>query len=319
MAGESVRAVVTDPGGDGLRVGDIALRAPATNEALVRVTAFSLNRGEVKRAMNAAEAGNTVGWDITGTVAMPAADGSGPAEGVRVVGFCRRMDGWAERVYMPTSDLAPLPDAVTFEQAATLPVAGLTALHCIDTARALLGRKALITGASGGVGMFAIQLAKHAGAHVTAQVRSAEKAIFARALGADEVLITDDGESFVEHGPFRFAMDSIGGPLLANAVKALDKDGVCVTYGVSASDHVNLPIGDLFRHGRAALRGLHLYATSEIEPPSAAFPRLFGFLESGRLDCRIDRVTDWSEIAGQARDLMDRKFDGKAVLTISDG
>lgn len=316
MTGEQVRAVVTDPGGDGLRLADIALRAPATNEALVGVAAFSLNRGEVKRAMNAAQAGNAVGWDIAGTVLTPAADGSGPAEGTRVVGFCRRMNGWAERVYVPASDLAPLPDAVTFEQASTLPVAGLTALHCIDTARALLGRKALITGASGGVGMFAVQLAKHAGAHVTAQVRSAEKAIFARALGADEVLVTDGGESFAGAGPFRFAMDSIGGPLLANAVKALDKDGICVTYGISGSPEVTLPVTDLFMHGRASLRGLHLYATSEIEPPSAAFPRLLGFLEAGRLDCRIDRVTDWSEVAGQARDLMDRAFDGKAVLTI---
>ncbi len=317
MAGERIRAVVTDPGGDGLRLADVALRAPATNEALVRVAAFSLNRGEVKRAMNATEAGNTIGWDIAGTVAAPAADGRGPAAGTRVVGFCRGMDGWAEQVRVPTPDLAPLPDAVSFEQAATLPVAGLTALHCIDMARALLGRKALITGASGGVGMFAIQLARHAGARVTAQVRSAEKAVFARALGADEVLVTDDGGGFAGNGPFRFAMDAIGGPLLANAVKALDKDGVCVSYGVSGSPEVTLPVADLFLHGRAALRGMHLYATSEIEPPSAAFPRLLGLLEAGRLDCRIDRVTDWSEIAGQARDLMDRTFDGKAVLTVS--
>ena len=81
---------------------------------------------------------------------------------------------WAERVNVPADTLAPLPDAVTFEQAATLPVAGLTALRAYEQAGLLLGKRVAVTGASGGVGLFALQLARLSGAHVTAIARRGE-------------------------------------------------------------------------------------------------------------------------------------------------
>src|SRR5215510_11358509 len=123
-------AVVVDhavPGTLALR--EVAPPTPLPSEALVRVAAISLNRGETRRAMEAAD-GWCPGWDLAGVVEQAAADGSGPRPGTRVVGFLRS-GAWAESVVVPTNALAELPDAVTLAQAATLPVAGLTALYAL--------------------------------------------------------------------------------------------------------------------------------------------------------------------------------------------
>src|SRR5438874_13677483 len=129
---------------------EVAEPQPAAGEAIVEVRAFSLNRGELA-LLASRPAGWRPGQDIAGIVVRAAADGSGPQEGTRVVAMVDGA-GWAQRVAAPTARMAALPDNVSFASAATLPVAGLTALRTVRLGGALLGRRALITGAAGGVG-----------------------------------------------------------------------------------------------------------------------------------------------------------------------
>src|SRR5919204_6230853 len=109
----SNRAVVVDPAAPGrLGIASVSDPAPDRDEAIVRVRAISLNRGEVRRSGMAA-AGWRPGWDLAGVVERAAADGSGPRAGARVVGLVTEA-AWAERVAVPANAVAELPDKVTF-------------------------------------------------------------------------------------------------------------------------------------------------------------------------------------------------------------
>ena len=112
----TIRAVVVDPNAPAhLTIGSVDDPQPRADEALIRVSAISLNRGEVRGAQ-AAKPGARPGWDIAGVVEKEAADGSGPKAGQRVVGMLRT-GAWAELIDIPTPNLAVLPDNVSFQQA----------------------------------------------------------------------------------------------------------------------------------------------------------------------------------------------------------
>ena len=204
-----MRAILVTPGVRGnLRLGEIDEPIADSDETLVRVQAVSVNRGEVKRAETAAQ-GSTIGWDLAGIVEAAARDGSGPQVGQRVVGFSPQMRAWAELVAVDSAALAIVPNAVSLAHAATLPVAGLTALYGLERANRLLGAKVLVTGASGGVGYFACQLARLMGARVTAQVRRAEHVAMVQATGVESVVVDSNGEGLADYAPFRLVLDGV--------------------------------------------------------------------------------------------------------------
>ena len=261
----TIRSVVTDPSAPGsVILGERPRPEPATQEQSIRVHAFSLNRGELNMATNQ-PAGSPIGWDVAGEL----------SDGTRVVAFCAAKNGWAEEVVVPENAMAPIPEGISFETACSLPVAAGTALACIDVATGLLGRRALITGITGGVGGFAVQLAKLAGAQVTAQVRTDAQTDYARTLGADEVVVTTDGNALEGHGPYRLVVDGIGGSLLKAGLARLEADGVGVSYGLTGAGEVALPIGLLLGKGarksaRAqSVRGLGSRAPSDLAIASA--------------------------------------------------
>ena len=312
---ETVRAVVVDPSSpQGLSLKPVELAAAAQDEVTVRVTAISLNRGEVRRATSQGNPGDRPGWDFAGVVETRATDGSGPPAGSRVVGLLTS-GAWAERVRVPSDAVAPLPAGVTDAEAATLPVAGLTALHALRQGGLLLGRKVLIDGATGGVGHLAIQLAAASGALVWGQVRRPEfRAAVAEWCG-ERVVLGADLKAAAPHGPFHLILDSLGGSALAAALTMLAPGGTCVTFGVSESATSTIASGEFFRIGGVKLYGLILFhELRRVEPAADGLSLLAGLVAGRVLRPHISVEASWTEIGRVARQLLDRSFAGKAVL-----
>jgi NADPH2:quinone reductase len=313
----STRAVVVDPShSEKLRLQDVELLPADRSEVTVRVTAISLNRGEVNRALTQSVAGARPGWDFVGVVEEPAADGSGPPVGTRVVGMLST-GAWAERLRAPSHAVAALPDAVTDAQAATLPVAGLTALHALRQGGLLLGRKVLIDGATGGVGHLAVQLAVSAGAEVYGHVRRAEQQALIAEWCEDRIVVSPDLRAAASSGPYHLILDSIGGSALAAALTMLQPNGTCVHFGVSEAPKTTFESGAFFRQGGVKLYGLILFhELRRVEPAGAGLALLAREVARGRLRPHIEIEARWTAIAGIARRLLAREFVGKAVLHI---
>ncbi len=314
-----MRAVLADPALPGrLALQEVAFPQVATSEALVRVGAISLNRGEVRRALTA-EASWRPGWDLAGVVERAAEDGSGPKQGARVVGLLPS-GAWAEVVAVPTTTLAELPTTVSLTQAATLPVAGLTALYTLEKGGSLLGRNVLVTGASCGAGHFAIQLAVYAGAQqVVGLVRQEQYVPFVRAAGAHEVVVSDDGQAAGKYGPYDLIIDSVGGQVLETILGMLAPNGMCVNFGVSATSAVTFDLRSFFIVGGTSLHGFYLFQELQHKSAQSGLTRLARQVEAQHLQPQIALEESWEQISEVAQHLMERRFAGEAVLTVTPG
>ena len=302
---------VTDPGSPGgLALRSVPDQQPAANEAVVGVAAYALNRGELALLEQRPE-GWAPGQDIAGVVLTAALDGSGPPIGARVFGVAHG-GGWAEQVAVATHRLAVLPDTVDLADAAAVPISALTALRALREGGPLLGRVVLVTGASGGVGSFAVQLARLAGAQVIAQVSGLHRVDAARALGAAQVLtgpIPPDTDIDV-------VLDGVGGPALVDALHHLVPGGTAIAYGRAGGEASTISFTD-FAHGQLGrLIGFFVYATGE-QTFGQDLQFLGQLLAAGELTASRGPARDWSETRSALADLRERRVVGKVVLTVT--
>jgi NADPH:quinone reductase-like Zn-dependent oxidoreductase len=314
---QTIRAIVVDAAAPGrLAIKPVELRDPDRDEVAVKVTAISLNRGETRRALQQAEPGWRPGWDFAGIVEREAADGSGPAAGTRVVGILPS-GAWAERVNCRSHAVAALPEAVSDAQAATLPVAGLTALHALRQGGLLLGRKVLVDGATGGVGHLACQLALAAGAQVWGHVRREEQRAQVAEWCGGRAIVGRDLSAAKGEGPYWLILDSLGGSALSAAMGMLVPNGTCVTFGISEAGAANIESRAFFGTGGARLYGLTLFhELMSVERGGMGLALLAGEISAGRLKPQLAVETGWTEIGTVAQRLIERDFTGKAVLHI---
>ncbi|MQY07919.1 zinc-binding dehydrogenase [Actinomadura macrotermitis] len=308
-----MRTIIGTPGGIApTAFGEAAEPRPGPGEALVAVRAFSVNRGELA-LLKARAAGWRPGQDIAGVVVEPAGDGSGPPAGARVVGLVEGA-GWSRLAAVPTGRLAVLPDGVTIEQAATLPIAGLTALRTLRIGGNLLGLRVLVTGANGAVGRFQVELAARSGARVSAvTTRAGLVRDELRGLGAHETVAAVDQAA----GPFDLIQESVGGEAFNAAVKQIVPGGTIVVLGTSSGEPGRLAVYDFIGHEGARVQNYISYASTD--PVDRDLRILVDLVADGRLHPTIGFSGDWSDLNTAIELLAERKLDGgKAVLVIPD-
>jgi NADPH:quinone reductase len=296
-----MRALVTTPDTKfGLQLKEAPDPVASPGQVIIDVRFASLNHGDVGMAGQDAE-GKVPGWDAAGVVTQAAADGTGPAAGTNVLAYAP--DGaWAQRRAVNVADLAVVPDDVDLAVAATLPVAGVTALRALRQSGSIEGKRVLITGASGGVGRYAVQLAKIEGAHVVAHARRGEGLA---ELGADEVVSDLDNLE-----PVDVVVENIGGSVLVRAWELLKAGGVLQSIGWTSLEPAVFPpystVGP-----KKSLLAFHAgdgYA-SDLE-------HLLKLVAEGRLQVEIGWRGSWTDFDEAAAALFGRQVSGKAVIEI---
>jgi NADPH2:quinone reductase len=304
-----MRALIHDPDlPHGLRLGEAPDPRPGPSELLVQLAATSLNFGEVAFLRDHVGAGDVAGWDGAGTVLTPAADGSGPPAGSRVVTF-GWAGAWGELRAVDSGELAVLPDGVDFGSAAALPVAGVTALRAVRRLGSVVGRRVLITGASGGVGRFAVQLAARAGANVVASVGSTARAEGLVELGAREI-VTDIADVAV---PVDFAIDNVGGRLLAELLTHVNPGGSVMSVGMASLEPTTID----FERLRNQVAGVRIEAFVVGPGFGTDLAYLVSLIESGELEVEIGWRGSWDRVDEAVAALLGRRVRGKAVLEVS--
>jgi NADPH:quinone reductase len=303
----SVRALVVDPSAPaGVRLGDVPDPVPGPGQVLLEVSHVSLNYGDLNDARSGrVPVGAVLGSDAAGVVVEAAADGTGPAVGASVVALTS--GAYAERVAIDVGALAQLPKGLSPAQAVALPVAGVAALRSLRAAGLGPDKRVLITGASGGVGRFAVQLASRAGAYVIASVGSAARGEGLVEAGADEVLIGLEGLQ----RPVDVVIDSVGGPQLVAAWNLLAPGGSVQSVGWTSGEPAVFP-------PYATVGPAKSLTSFVIEGDAGAdLAVLTELAAEGALTVEIGWQGSWDRFDEAAEALRGRRVSGKAVLQVA--
>jgi NADPH2:quinone reductase len=307
-----MRALVADPSASpALSLADVPDPAPGPGQLLVDMEAASVNRGEIRTAAKQPP-GTVIGWDVAGTVAALGEGVTTFDVGERVVTLSPSGGAFAEKVVVPASWTAPLPSACDFVTAATLPVAGVTAVGILRLARVHAGDRVLVTGAAGGVGRFAVQVALQARATVTGQARSTERAAALRELGAAALLHPGDGSPV--DGEFDVVVDGIGGPMVGPLLDATATGGRVVIYGNSADAESAFRVERFYSKG-VTIYGFRVFTSVPPDQVVKDMANLADQAASGALSVKVQATAPLADALPLIRDLYDRKVTGKVVLT----
>lgn len=227
---------------------DLPDPTPRKGEALVRIAACGLNFADLLMAEGKYQDRPTLpfvpGLEFAGTVTALGPDSNGPAIGTRVACYAGQ-GGLAEGVCVPVESLVPIPDTMSFTEAAGFLIAyGTSHLALTHKARLQPGETLLVLGAAGGVGLTAVELGKRLGARVIASARGEEKLAIARAAGADEVIDSDDPDlkdRLKALGGMDVVYDPVGGAAFDAALRATRPDGRILTIGFASGTVPQVP------------------------------------------------------------------------------
>jgi putative PIG3 family NAD(P)H quinone oxidoreductase len=299
----------------------------SVSEVLVDVRAAGLNRADLLqlRGHYPPPPGESAvpGLELAGVIEAVGSEVTGWAPGARVMALVAG-GGMGERAAVPAGQLLPVPERLSFEEAAAIPEAALTAwTNLVAEGRLAAGETVLISGANGGIGTFAVQLARELGGRVLAAGRSRERLEPLRALGIEELLI--DGPGLAEAVRERtggegadLALDLVGGEHFGERLAALRRRGRMVLVGVLAGARAEIDLADVLRR-RLRIRGSVLRARSREE--KAELVGAFGAfanerLADGRLRPVMARSFPFSDVAGAYRAVTEGGTVGKVVVSM---
>ncbi|RMH75662.1 MAG: NAD(P)H-quinone oxidoreductase [Calditrichaeota bacterium] len=324
--------LVRKPGGpEELYLGEFPTPEPKSDELLVRVKATALNRADIMQREGKYPppegASPILGLEMAGVVEKVGADCTGWHWGDRVCGLLPG-GGYAEYAVIPARMAIPIPDNLTFEEAAAIPEAFLTAyqaLHWVGKLQA--GETVLIHAGASGVGTAAIQLAREAGATVIVTSSSARKLDFCLHLGAKVGINYSDGEfaagvlEATEKQGVNLLLDCIGAPIWEQNLRCLALDGRMVILAVMGGRKI--PHFDL---APILLRRLQIMGTTlrnrsqayKIELTREFVKHILPLIEEGRVKPIIDSVFPWEQVQ-EAHRRMEQKLNvGKIVLKVGE-
>ena len=323
-----MKAIVQDAYGspDVLELREIATPVVGGDEVLVRVLAAGVDQGVwhlmagLPYVVRVAGVGlrapkNPVrGVDVAGRVEAVGENVTGVQPGDEVFGTCR--GSFAEYACARADRLVPKPSNLTFEQAAAVPVSGCTALQALrDRGKVRPGQRVLIIGAGGGVGTFAVQLAKAFGVEVTG-VCSTTKVELVRSIGADRV-IDYTREDFADgDSRYNVILDIAGNGSLSHLRRALAREGTLVLVGGEGGGRW---LGGVDRTLRALVlsrfvrQGLSTWIATQ---PKEDLEVLHELLEAGKVTPVVDRTFPLSEVPEAIRYLRGGRARGKVVITV---
>lgn len=316
-------AAQTEPGiaGPGMKISmamrEVANHQPGADEAVVDVAAVSLNFGGLAYG-ELSRPGAVLGADGMGVLRH---DPRGRLPTRTRVAFTSPYGTWAEQAVVPCDSLAEVPPTVSDTDAAALPGAGLTALQAVDTLHAALGglsgRSVLVTGAAGGVGGYAVQLAKRAGAAVVAVARSVERQEHARSLGAERAVGSVEAAEAMGAGTsgvgFDGVIDTVGGETLAAAARVVAPGALILNVGHASGQASLIDVEALRR--RAPGAQIEAFVCTDVS--GRALSRLLAMVAAGELEANVGRTRPWREYRQAVREMLGRTSVGKTVLTVS--
>jgi NADPH:quinone reductase-like Zn-dependent oxidoreductase len=310
---------------DVLRLDDIEKPAPADNEVLLKIRAASVNpydwhfmRGTpyIVRLFAGLRRPKVtrLGADVAGQVEAVGGKVTRFKTGDEVFGTCQ--GAFAEYVCTAESKLVLKPENITFEQAAGVPIAAFTALQGLrNKAKLQAGQKILINGAAGGVGTFAVQLAKSLGAEVAA-VCSTRNIEMVRSIGADQVIDYTRDDFTRKGGRYDVIFDTIGNHSFLECSRALKPEGTLIVAGGPADLWMLVPLARSFKafllSRFISQRRLGLFAKANLEDLAT----LQSLLQSGRVKTIIDRSYGLSEVPAAIRYLEAGHARGKVIIAI---
>ena len=312
-------------GPDALEIADLPESQPGAGQVVIRVAAAALNffdtlmvRGKYQ---NRPELPFSPGGEVAGTIIRIGPGVEGLSVGQRVLGYVGS-NGCREEVVVSVGDVIPMPDGVSYEAAAAMPVAYGTALHGLeDRGHVKPGQTVLVLGATGGTGLAAVEIAKILGAKVIAAGTSDEKLKICAERGADTLLnltgidLKETLRSLTDGKGVDVVYDGIGGPYAEPALRSVAWEGRYLVIGFAAGDIPKIPLNLLLLKG-CELVGVFWGRHARLEPVAFRnqMDHLLNWCAEGKLRPHIDHVFPLEQ-TGEALKLMDtRKIKGKVII-----